>query len=163
MDAGHPQNRRRSILDLAPLELECMSVLWTEPEATVREIQARVSEKRPRAYTTILTIMDRLARKGLVSRELRGRAWVYRALFTVAEARKRAVAQVVTHFFSGSTDELRRYLEAGGEFPPVSPLVRPAAIVQAGGTRKRGSRPAGEVAAVAKSGDGEERIDTSLL
>ena len=54
---------RHSILDLAPLELECMSALWPLGEGTVRDIHRHLAQSRPRAYTTILTIMDRLAQR----------------------------------------------------------------------------------------------------
>ncbi len=55
---------RHSILDLAPLELECLSVLWPSGESSVREIHRALAASRPRAYTTVLTIMDRLEQKG---------------------------------------------------------------------------------------------------
>src|ERR1019366_7303606 len=48
---------RHSILDLAPLELECLSVLWPLGEGTVRDIHRALAASRPRAYTTVLTIM----------------------------------------------------------------------------------------------------------
>src|SRR5271154_5098520 len=59
---------RRSLLDLAPLELDCMNTLWPMGEGTVRDIRDRLACRLPRAYTTIMTIMDRLARKGVVER-----------------------------------------------------------------------------------------------
>ena len=54
-------------------------------EATVREIRDRLAARFPRAYTTIMTIMDRLARKGVVERRKAGRAYVYRANVLGAE------------------------------------------------------------------------------
>jgi predicted transcriptional regulator len=79
---------RRRLLDLAPLELDCMNTLWPIGQATVREIRDLLAERRPRAYTTIMTIMDRLARKGVVERVKAGRAYVYRARLTADEARR---------------------------------------------------------------------------
>src|ERR1700680_1307150 len=67
---------RRSILELAPLELECMNVLWRLGEATVRDIHAALATTRPRAYTTIMTILDRLGQKGGVGRQKDGPAGV---------------------------------------------------------------------------------------
>src|SRR5690348_17866055 len=66
---------RRSILDLAPLELDCMNALWRLGQATVRDIHGALATTRPRAYTTIMTILDRLAQKGVVERQKAGRAW----------------------------------------------------------------------------------------
>src|SRR5579862_3538202 len=95
-------NRRKSILDLAPLELDCMNALWPLGEATVREVHEAVAEYRPRAYTTIMTILDRLARKGVVTRRKVGRAYLYRANLTSEGARESAVARLITGFFGGS-------------------------------------------------------------
>jgi predicted transcriptional regulator len=97
---------RRSVLDLAPLELDCMNTLWPMGEGTVREIRDRLAERRPRAYTTIMTIMDRLARKGVVERRKTGRAYTYRANVTADEARAQALGQVVDNFFGGSKEAL---------------------------------------------------------
>ena len=84
MNIISPENRgglpspRRSLLDLAPLELDCMTTLWPMGEGTVREIRDQLAPRLPRAYTTIMTIMDRLARKGVVERRKVGRAYRYR-------------------------------------------------------------------------------------
>ena len=97
---------RRSILDLAPLELDCMNALWRLGEATVREVHAAVASTRPRAYTTIMTILDRLAQKGVVERQKSGRAWVYRAQLSADQARTHAVEHLVEGFSQGSTEAL---------------------------------------------------------
>jgi predicted transcriptional regulator len=97
---------RRAVLDLAPLELDCMNTLWPIGEGTVREIRDRLAERRPRAYTTIMTIMDRLARKGIVERRKVGRAYRYRAHLSAEEARTQALRQVVENFFGGSKEAL---------------------------------------------------------
>src|SRR5271168_3025268 len=81
---------RRSLLDLAPLELDCMNTLWPMGEGTVREIRDSLAPRRARAYTTIMTIMDRLARKGVVERQKKGRAYVYRAKLSAEDARAQA-------------------------------------------------------------------------
>ncbi len=104
---------RRSLLDLAPLELDCMSRLWRLGEGTVREIRDALAATRPRAYTTIMTIMDRLASKGLVSRRKVGRAYIYRPNLSLDQARDGAVARIVEHFFSGSYPTLARHLSGG--------------------------------------------------
>ncbi len=97
---------KHSLLDLAPLELDCMNTLWPIGEATVREIRDRLAERRSRAYTTVMTIMDRLARKGVVERKKAGRAYVYRPLLSAEAARTQALTQVVDNFFGGSKEAL---------------------------------------------------------
>jgi BlaI family penicillinase repressor len=104
---------RRRLLDLAPLELDCMNTLWPVGQATVREIRDLLAARRPRAYTTIMTIMDRLARKGVVERVKTGRAYVYRPRLTADEARSQAVGQVLENFFGGSKEALLAHLNGG--------------------------------------------------
>ena len=118
---------RHSILDLAPLELECMSALWPMGEGTVRDIHRELSVARKRAYTTVLTIMDRLAQKGIVTRHKVGRAYLYRANLSAEEARLMAVEKIVAGFFAGSTDALAAHLAAQGgtgrPFAPPEPIA----------------------------------------
>jgi len=59
------------------LEKEIMDVLWASEEATVTEVNHLLTV--PRAHNTVMTVLDRLHEKGLVGRDKRGRAWVYRA------------------------------------------------------------------------------------
>ena len=87
-----------------------MNTLWPVGQATVREIRDGLAARRPRAYTTIMTIMDRLARKGVVERVKAGRAYVYRARLTADEARTQALCQVLENFFSGSKEALLAHL-----------------------------------------------------
>jgi len=123
---------RRSLLELAPLELDCMNTLWPLGEATVREIRDRLAPRRARAYTTIMTIMDRLAHKGVVERRKSGRAWVYRPRLSAEEARAHAVAEIVDNFFGGSRETLLAQLAAdrakaaASSLPPAVTSTAPA-------------------------------------
>jgi len=110
---GATDPRRRSLLDLAPLELDCMNTLWPIGEGTVREIRDQLAPRRPRAYTTIMTIMDRLARKGIVERRKKGRAYIYRPTLSVEDARSHALGQIVESFFGGSREIAAAYLRDG--------------------------------------------------
>src|ERR1700680_1149522 len=106
MNSAKTPSPRHALLDLAPLELDCLNMLWPMGEGTVREIRDALASHRPRAYTTIMTIMDRLARKGVVERRKTGRAYVYRAKLSIEEARAQALAQVLDNFFAGSKEAL---------------------------------------------------------
>jgi len=103
---------RRSILELAPLELRCMNALWALGEGSVRDIHNSLASSLPRAYTTIMTIMGRLTHKGVVERTKVGRAYVYRPNLSAQDARAHAVEQVVEHFFGGSAPALEALLAA---------------------------------------------------
>jgi predicted transcriptional regulator len=61
------------------LEAAIMVQLWAAGEpVTVRHVHTALTERRVLAYTTVLTVMDKLYRKGWLCRELQGRAHVYR-------------------------------------------------------------------------------------
>ena len=68
---------------LGSLERQVMEVVWDGTSFTVRDVHARLS--RPVAYTTVMTTLDRLFKKGFVSRTREGRAFVYTAARTRAE------------------------------------------------------------------------------
>ena len=56
-----------------------MDILWNRPEPlSVRDVHELLAEDRDLAYTTVMTVLDRLAKKGFVVRNLDGRAWLYR-------------------------------------------------------------------------------------
>ena len=61
---------------LGKLESALMETMWADAPATAREVHDRVEGSR--AYTTIMTTMDRLHAKGLLLREKDGLAWRYR-------------------------------------------------------------------------------------
>jgi predicted transcriptional regulator len=58
-----------------------MAIAWRRRHATVRELHGELSESRAVAYTTVMTTMDRLFRKGLLSRSREGNAYRYSARF----------------------------------------------------------------------------------
>jgi predicted transcriptional regulator len=85
---------------LGPLEAEVMEVLWRGDEATVRTVveALNAAAAKPRAYTTVMTTLHRLYRKGLLSRHRDGSAHVYGARVSRAayrEARTRATIEAL--------------------------------------------------------------------
>src|SRR5699024_12818460 len=69
----------RSSVSLGDLERSVMDVLWNGGSYTVREIHSVLSQERDLAYTTVMTVLDRLAKKGVADRERVGRSWRYTA------------------------------------------------------------------------------------
>jgi len=157
---------RHSILDLAPLELDCMNALWPRGEATVRDVQEALMGVRPRAYTTIMTILDRLAQKGIVQRRKSGRAWVYSASVSEEDARSRAVAQLVDGFFDGSAAALSAHLAShvpqgpGDEFRGAAAVSLSAAPVP---PRIDRMVREGDVATNHSEEPGSPELETTLL
>ena len=63
---------------LGPLEAAVMERLWASGEPqTVRAVHDQLATGREIAYTTVMTVMDNLHRKGLLSRTRQGRAYAY--------------------------------------------------------------------------------------
>ncbi len=80
---------------LGELELEVMRVVWAQEAVTVRAVLEALAEKRPLAYTTVMTIMSRLAEKGLLAIEKQGKIYHYRATQTLEDFKAQAVGRVV--------------------------------------------------------------------
>lgn len=77
---------------LGDLERDVMAQLWDSGEPlTVRQVHERLRDTRDLAYTTVMTVLDRLAGKGMVERERAGRAWSYRP----AAAREAYIARLM--------------------------------------------------------------------
>jgi len=104
-----------------PLELLCLKALWTLGQGNVREVQRVVSESRPLAYTTIMTVLDRLVRKGKLARSKSGRAFVYAPQQSPDAIRRAALRMLVEEFFDGSEENLIRFLQNPDEPSPAAP------------------------------------------
>jgi BlaI family transcriptional regulator, penicillinase repressor len=106
-----------------PLELECLKVLWTIGEGNVKDVRQALTESRNLAYTTVMTVLDRLARKGGVARRKVGRSFVYVPVLSRGVLRRLAVQDLVDRFFEGSHDALLEYLKASGASLPAPAMT----------------------------------------
>jgi predicted transcriptional regulator len=99
---------------LGDLESVVLRQLWeTDKPVSVRDFQAILSRRRPIAVTTVATILDRLYRKGLVSRELvreGGPHYLYRARMTEQEFRYAVVDSVMAALLESFNDVTVAYL-----------------------------------------------------
>ena len=96
-----------------PLELECLKILWDLGEGNVRDVREGLADRRKLAYTTVMTVLDRLARKGGVARRKVGRSFLYTPVFDREVLRRAAVDQLVNSYFGGSREALLAYLTGG--------------------------------------------------
>ena len=96
---------------LGDLEALVMDRLWAwERPATVREVLDDLARDRKLAYTTVMTVMDNLHRKGVVTREVDGRAYRYTPVRTKADHTAELIASVLAD--SGDrTAPLLRFVE----------------------------------------------------
>ncbi|MCB0911745.1 MAG: BlaI/MecI/CopY family transcriptional regulator [Propionibacteriaceae bacterium] len=92
------------------LEQAVMDILWSRSEAlSVREVHELLAADRDLAYTTVMTVLDRLSKKRVVVRNLDGRAWLYRPARSRAEEVGAEVRELLARL---STDERREVLAA---------------------------------------------------
>ncbi|HEV3040829.1 MAG TPA: BlaI/MecI/CopY family transcriptional regulator [Candidatus Angelobacter sp.] len=84
------EDSRYSVDQLGSLESELMQRIWTRGEISVRDLHSEVAGRL--AYTTIMTTLDRLYKKGLLDRRKVGRAYYYAPRFTQEEYQGRLTA-----------------------------------------------------------------------
>lgn len=100
---------------LGPLELPVLRVVWRLGRATVRNVLAEVTPRHPVAYTTVMTVMGRLAEKGLLRRTLVGKThWYVPALtadqFTAAVSQQ-LLRSLVAEFGAGAIAQFAAQLD----------------------------------------------------
>ena len=105
---------------LTALELDIMKAVWRNRTITVRDVQESIRPERNLAYTTVMTIMDRLYHKGFLSRNLRARTHYYEPAIDYTDVRDEAVDSLIRNFF-GSKEKLQEFLQ--GEAPAVPPKM----------------------------------------
>jgi predicted transcriptional regulator len=91
-----------------PAELEVLHILWRTGPATVRDMMDELNRgrARARAYTTVMSLLNIMADKGLVRRRRKGRAFVYQAKVTREKTLRRIIGDVVDRAFEGSASAL---------------------------------------------------------
>jgi predicted transcriptional regulator len=87
-------------------ELAILRVLWNIGPASVRQVHAVMTKKRPIAYTTSLKMLQIMTDKGLVVREEVGRQHLYRAKAREHDTQRRLVADLLDRAFGGSLSSL---------------------------------------------------------
>ena len=94
-----------------PLEMMCLNALWEIGEGNVEDVRKVISLNRPLAYTTVLTLLDRLTRRGAVSRRKEGRGFRYQPTVARDKLRRMALRQFLEYHFDGSEAKLKIFLE----------------------------------------------------
>lgn len=107
------------------LQADVMAAVWRLGEAKVDDVRSLQPQRGRPAYTTVQTVMNRLVERGLLERERRGSAFVYRACYDEAEylsrtiqstlveaspeARRTALVNLVGELESGDLADLANY------------------------------------------------------
>jgi predicted transcriptional regulator len=108
-------------LSLGRLEFDLMQILWSRGESNVRDVVQQLD--RPLAYTTVMTTLDRLYKKGLLDRRMPERAFLYSARFSSLEWERRRAESILAGFLAGPHPSrellVSSFLDAVGEHDAV--------------------------------------------
>jgi len=95
---------------LTQAEWQIMKVLWTKHPATAREVMAQLPKGVSWAYTTVKTMLARLAEKNVVDESKSGNTSIYEPLLSQRKARLIAFRSMLDQAFDGATDPLLHFL-----------------------------------------------------
>jgi len=101
----------------------CLNALWEIQEGNVEDVRRVVAQHRPLAYTTVLTLLDRLARRGAVSRRKEGRGFRYQPTVARDKLRRMALRQFLEYHFEGSEAKLKIFLEQPAPSETAEPEI----------------------------------------
>jgi len=85
---------------LGPLEMQVMEVVWSGGRCSVRDVVEKLNNNL--AYTTVMTTLDRLFKKGLLNREKEERAFLYYPALSSQEWERRRAGDLVAGFLDGA-------------------------------------------------------------
>ena len=93
-----------------PAELEILDILWDRKKATVREVFEEIEKRKPTKYTTILKLMQIMQAKGLVVRDEKDKAHVYRPKNSQRQTQTKLVGTLLEKAFRGSALNLVQHV-----------------------------------------------------
>ncbi len=98
-----------------PAELEVLKIIWERGPSTVRDVLDALSPERSRAYTSVMSLLNVMADKGLLTREPHGRAFIYDARADREKTLGRLVRDLLGRAFEGSASLLVGHVLAQGQ------------------------------------------------
>jgi len=127
-----------------------MRVLWERGESAVADVTDAIADSTPLAYTSVLTTMRVLEKKGYVTHRQSGRAFLYRACIAEQEASRSEVGHLLQRFFGNSRESLLVSLLRDHEVTPEELQRMRDAIDNAADDNAAGVADGGPVSAKAK-------------
>ena len=95
---------------LGDLQLQVMAVVWRAGRATVADVHQALAAKRKIAYTTVLTTMRGLERRGMLTHEQVGKAYLYQPIVSRDCYTAASVGKLVDDLFGGREEHLLCHL-----------------------------------------------------
>lgn len=90
--------------------MQVLSVLWRKGASTAREVLAAMPDGKKRAYTTILSVMQVMEKKGLLTHESRGASHAFKPSVSRRQVLGPMLRSLVRNVFGGSTSEAMMHL-----------------------------------------------------
>ena len=118
---------KRSIT-LTEAELRLMKLLWAHRECAVADLVQALADETPLAYTSVLTTVRILEKKGYVTHRQEGRAFLYSPAVAEGDASRSEVKHVLQRFFGNSRERLLLSLLGDDEITPAELQRLKAAI-----------------------------------
>ncbi|MEZ4700879.1 MAG: BlaI/MecI/CopY family transcriptional regulator [Rhodothermales bacterium] len=94
--------KRNSLTPLGETEMEILQHVWALGEATVSQVHDRLLRERKVAYTTVMTVMKKLAEKDFLTYRAEGNTYIYRASRTQADVQQELLGGLLEKAFGGS-------------------------------------------------------------
>ncbi len=123
-------NRTKNLPPLSDAQMEVMQEVWTRGEATVTEVWQAVSAKRSVARNTTLTVMDRLERKGWLTKRAVANAHLYKATVNQKKTLGQIVKDLANNAFEGAAGQMIVAMLESSELT-VAELDSISAIIEA--------------------------------
>jgi predicted transcriptional regulator len=106
---------------LTPGEFELMEIIWPLGEASVKEVWTRLDPARGLAYTTVMTVLDKMHHKGVLAQRKKGKAFLYSPIIGRDQALREILEHVCHVYFHGSYPDMSGFVAA-------NPIRQPAAV-----------------------------------
>lgn len=127
-------------MKLTEAEWQIMNALWEDWPATARQVSDRLPENVNWAYTTIKTMLTRLADKQVVKETKRGSIGIYKPLLTRQNARRNALKSLANQAFDGAFGPLMHFLLEDQKVTPKQRRELMEAIKKNGNKRRGGKK-----------------------
>jgi predicted transcriptional regulator len=101
---------RRSLDDLGELQKSVIEAVWGLGEATVQQVRDRLDREPPLAYTTVLSVLQKLEKAGWLTHRAAGRSYVYRTTRSREEAGSLSLRSFMNRVFQGDPLRLFQHL-----------------------------------------------------
>ncbi len=128
----------QDVNQLGELEADVMSVVWELGKASVQDVKDALEPRRPLAYTTVMTVMSRLAEKGVLERRKDGRAYYYTPAGSQEKVAGSLLHSLVKRLYAGATGKAVAQLLESDEAVDEAELERLEALIR---SKRQARRP----------------------